>query len=524
MPMTTEELGKLPVDAALPAGRDVRYEPDMEALKDEVDKLNDPASTTSVDWRKIDALARKILQEQSKDLTAACYLAVALAHEQGIPGMHEGLSLIAALSENFWDTMYPSKKRMHGRKLAIEWWADKCSAWLKTPGIPEQKKEDVESITGELDALDDFLAGAMDDQPFLRELQNVVRVLPVKSEGGEETDSQPSGKEGPGRSPSGVSTGDSPVSVSPSPVPGDDESAQKALAAAMQSLEQIAGYHFSKNAFSPFAFRLSRIAAWSTVESLPPATEGKTRIPPPPKQLVQSLQGNMESENWDALLKTAEMRVHDFLFWFDLSFYSAKALEQLQKPEALEELERQSAGYARRLKGIEKLCFADGTLFVSEQAGQWLKKITDRYSGAHVPASFSGSRGDSMVRKDIAQAVEKAREFRKSGREGEALVLLQQGVDGSRSKREELLRRSGLTGFLVEIGRQKIALRHLEKVVRDIDDFRLDILDPDMAIELLSAVYNGFLSQDDQDSHRRAENIMARIAEISPVKALQMEL
>lgn len=523
MPITTEELGKLPVDAAMPAGRDVRYEPDMEALKGEVDKLNDPASTTSVDWRKVDALARKILQKQSKDLMAACYLAVALAYEQGIPGMHEGLSLIATLSENFWDTMYPSKKRLHGRKLAIEWWADKCSAWLKTAGIPQQKKEDVESITGELDALDHFFAGAMDDPPFLRELQNMVGMLPVKSEGGAETESRPSG-EGSARFPSDVSAGESQVSVHPSAVLDNDESAQKALAAAMQSLKQIVGYHFSKNAFSPLAFRLSRIAAWSAVESLPPATEGKTRIPPPPKQLVQSLQGNMESENWDALLKAAEMRVYDFLFWFDLSFYSAKALEQLQKPEALEELERQSAGYAHRLKGIEKLCFADGTLFVSEQARQWLKKVTDRYSGAHVSTSFSGSRSDGIVRKDIAQAAEKARELRKSGREGEALVLLQQGVDGSRSKREELLRRSGLTGFLVEIGKQKIALRHLEKIVRDIDDFKLDILDPDMALELLSAVYNGFLSQDDQERHQRAENILARIAEISPVKALQMEL
>ena len=523
MPITTEELGKLPVDAAMPAGRDVRYEPDMEALKGEVDKLNDPASTTSVDWKKVDALARKILQEQSKDLMVASYLAAALIYEDGISGMRDGISLVKTMSENFWDTMYPPKKRVRGRKQAIEWWADKCSAWLKTAGIPEQKKEDVESITGELDALDHFLAGVMDDPPLLRDLQNIVGMLPVKSEGGAETESQPSG-EGHSRFPSDVSVGESRVSVHPSAVLDNDESAQKALAAAMQSLKQIAGYHFSKNAFSPLAFRLSRIAAWSAVESLPPSMEGKTRIPPPPKQLVQSLQGNMESENWDALLKAAEMRVYDFLFWFDLSFYSAKALEQLQEHEALEELERQSAGYAHRLKGIEKLRFADGTLFVSEQARQWLKKVTDKYSGANVSMSFSGSQSDGMVRKDIAQAMEKAKELNGKGREGEALLLLQQGVGGSRSKREELLRRCGLTDFLVKIGQQKIALLHLEKIVRDIDDFRLDILDPDMALELLSSVYNGFLSQDDQEGHQRAESILARIAEISPIKALQMEM
>ena len=521
MPITTEELGKLPVDAAMPAGRDVRYEPDMEALKGEINKLNDPASTTSVNWKKIDALARKILQEQSKDLMVASYLAAALIYEDGISGMREGISLIKTMSENFWDTMYPPKKRVRGRKQAVEWWADKCSAWLKTAGIPGQKKEDIESITSELDALDHFLAGAMDDPPLLRDLQNIVGMLPVKSEG--ETESQPSG-EGHSRFPSDISAGDSPVSVHPSPVLDNDESAQKALAAAMQSLRQIAGYHFSKDAFSPLAFRLSRIAAWSAVESLPPSAEGKTRIPPPPKQLVQSLQGNMESENWDALLKTAEIRVCDFLFWFDLSFYSAKALEQLQKQEALEELERHSAGYAHRLKGIEKLCFADGTLFVSEQARQWLKKVADKYSGANVSMSFSGSQGDGMVRKDIAQAMEKARELNGKGREGDALLLMQQGVDGSRSKREELLRRCGLTDFLVEIGQQKIALRHLERIVGDIDDFRLDVLDPDMAVELLSAVYSGFLAQDDQGGHERAENILAKIAEISPIKVLQMEM
>jgi type VI secretion system protein VasJ len=119
-------LGTLPIDPDSPGGSDVRYESSFEELQAEVDKLSLPsASGEVIDWQKVSDLAAAILAEEAKDLLVAAYFGVARIHLEQYQGLQQALQLFADLLENFWDTLFPKKKRMRGRLAAVEWGIEK---------------------------------------------------------------------------------------------------------------------------------------------------------------------------------------------------------------------------------------------------------------------------------------------------------------------------------------------------------------------------------------------------------------
>ena len=116
------DLGRKPVSEEHPAGADARYEPEYDLLQQEIDKLASATAGGAVDWKQVVKLGSVILSSKSKDLKIASYLAVALLHLKGVEGLSAGAQLLLDLVSNFWDTLYPAKKRMRGRFGAISWW------------------------------------------------------------------------------------------------------------------------------------------------------------------------------------------------------------------------------------------------------------------------------------------------------------------------------------------------------------------------------------------------------------------
>jgi type VI secretion system protein VasJ len=106
------ELGKNPISESSPAGEDVRYEPEFEALENEIGKMTSLSATEGVDWSKVAKLCHEILSDKSKNLMAAIYLCVALLETEGLSGFANGVHVLRELLDNFWDTMFPPKKRM----------------------------------------------------------------------------------------------------------------------------------------------------------------------------------------------------------------------------------------------------------------------------------------------------------------------------------------------------------------------------------------------------------------------------
>lgn len=518
--MSIELSTTYPITDALPAGEDIRNSPEMDILSAEMEKFNNPSPSSSVDWDKVEQVAVTILEEKSKDLLVASYLAVALIQKNGIAGLDSGLYLLKTISEKFWDNLYPSLTRLRGRKQAIQWWSEKAVTYLRNNTISESPIDIVVSLTTNLDLFDSFLAAAMEESPSLFELKNMISMLSVHQEQDTASTLTPiATAAGSLQKAAILAEYTSPQAVI------DEDSARRTLANALQTIGQVADFLFEANPYDSEAFRLSRLAAWTRLNDLPLSTDGKTLLEAPPKQLLQSLQSLHENAKWEALLKASEDQVSTYLFWLELTFHAATALDQLNQQRSLAVLEQLTAAYVNRLKGIEKLSFSDGTPFASLETKGWIKKITKKYgSGGDGANNISQSHNDDALRGAISEDMLKAMDLKKSATLQEALIHLEIKLESSSSARESLFRRKALVTFLVESNKAKQAIPLMERLISELDLYRLDRWDPDLAMEILSEIYLAYRAQEDSNYEDKAEKVMSRISGISPAMAISIEL
>jgi type VI secretion system protein ImpA len=109
-----------PVDHGQPAGPDLEY-----SAVAELDRFAagspgtiDPATQELVraeepNWHKVAEQATELLGK-TKDLRVAVWLTRAELVNRGLPGLADGLKLIALLLENFWEALYPPLDRDEG--------------------------------------------------------------------------------------------------------------------------------------------------------------------------------------------------------------------------------------------------------------------------------------------------------------------------------------------------------------------------------------------------------------------------
>lgn len=101
-----------PLSADSPAGPDLEYDPAFVALEDAArtepeQQFGDTiVAAEEPAWDRVRDLAVELLA-RSKDLRAALYLLQALVHGNGLKGLAQGLALIRALLEGFWDSLHP---------------------------------------------------------------------------------------------------------------------------------------------------------------------------------------------------------------------------------------------------------------------------------------------------------------------------------------------------------------------------------------------------------------------------------
>jgi len=145
----SEELQKPPVvdfDALLapiseenPSGENQRYS----GLYDEISEARRADDVLSQgDWqtevktanhRKVLDLASQALTAKSKDIQVAAWFCEALTYQHGFPGLRDGLKVLAALQETFWETAFPEidEGDMEGRANAIAWVDTQCAFAIK---------------------------------------------------------------------------------------------------------------------------------------------------------------------------------------------------------------------------------------------------------------------------------------------------------------------------------------------------------------------------------------------------------
>ena len=111
---TAEEL-LLPISAADPAGTDMAFSPDMDAVA-QARKFDDPSlaqgewvtELKEADWGFVLDRCARLLRDKTKDLRVAVWLAEAAAKRHQLRGLGEGFRLLTGLCEQYWDQgLYP---------------------------------------------------------------------------------------------------------------------------------------------------------------------------------------------------------------------------------------------------------------------------------------------------------------------------------------------------------------------------------------------------------------------------------
>jgi type VI secretion system protein ImpA len=103
-----------PIEGPNPAGEYLRYDPVYDQIK-EARKYDDPdeprgafeRDLKKADYGKAAKLAGDALAKRSKDLQLVAWLTEATIRREGLSGLLEGLALLKALLERFWDHLYP---------------------------------------------------------------------------------------------------------------------------------------------------------------------------------------------------------------------------------------------------------------------------------------------------------------------------------------------------------------------------------------------------------------------------------
>jgi len=513
------ELGKHPITGANPAGDDARYEPEYDALQQQIDKLSSATAGGDIDWKSIAALSRTLLSEKAKDIKVASYLGVALLHLEGVDGLSTGAQVLLDLTTNFWDTLHPAKTRLRGRFNAVSWWRDSVQAFLTGYNGPEIPQAAVDLLSQRLKDLDSALSDKAPDAPMLNTLVELAKALPAEPQA-PAAQAQPQAAAPPAPASAQRVAPAAPTisgaSAAPTQALGSDDEYRKALAAGLAELAAVADYMLFNAGTDRLGYRLRRIAAWLPLSVLPPADNGQTMIPPPEGFVKDAIAQQMVGRDFRGALQAAESRIGQYLFWLDLSRFSAEALDGLgvDYRDAKFAVEEETRLFVKRLGGLASLAFADGTPFADPKTRAWLRGLAD--DGPTRP--MEPGDGASLSSSTFAEASRLA----KDNRVFDAVTILQGGLSNASSGRERFLLRLGMIRLLTDVDQSALAHAHVEEVLDQIKEYRLELWEPDLALSGFTTAHDALTAEGGAEAMALAKNTLQRIGRVNPAAALKM--
>lgn len=519
-------IGKTPISEDYPTGVDIRYESEFEELQTEIDKLSFPSASGGINWQRVSSLAEKVLSEKSKDLLVGSYFAVSQIYVADMAGLATGIQVYHDLLDTFWDTLFPLKKRMRGRIAAIEWWLEKSDIALQVLQPVALPADQVEHIKKLLLRVDELLRKYLEEPPLLRPLERFIDSIPLQDAAQDVREVEPLPDSKPKTQP--VAKPEKAAAVKPVP-PADTAGLtspadmEKSLRSALQTMQHVGDFFYNRDRTDPRGYRWRRTAGWSMIQALPPATENRTMIPPPTEYRAthNRLSGLSDSGNWESLLEASENNYKGALLWLDLNRFTAEAMEGLgeQFSDAYAAVCQESSFLVNRLAGLEDLCFADGTPLADSETKQWLQGIGFANSGSLLEQPVAA---DTDEKNTMSMTMQKAQLLIKQKKLPEAVRSVQKELSRSFSRKERLLWRLGLSQLLTDTKKPKLAMPHLEGIIEDIDLYKLEEWDPELALKALRVVWFGLKVGGDKSTKEQLDKILARIAKLDPAEALAL--
>lgn len=501
----TSELGKLPIAGPLPAGSEVREDPDFELLESEIAKLSSPVHSSTLEWGKVTQLSTDLLSNKGKDMLVACYLTGGLLETRGLPGLADGFRVLADLLETYWDTLFPNLKRMRGRRNALQWLIDRIqqrALEADWSAMSPQPEELLAALMSSLQSIDKVLLDKDPDAPSVRSILGLIKAIPV-------IDTTPVEAKTDNQSGSDKAAASSSLDAKLE----SSAECERALESACSRLIQIAEWYLNNETTNPIAYRLDRLAAWTPLNGLPPADNGQTKIPPPISQIVEALQRLKVSQSDADLVQFAEAQLSAFPFWLDLNFICADALGRLgaEYSAAQAEVCGETARLVARLPGLAELSFDGGMPFADGDTLGWLSTLQSNKNSSNAGAA---SRGTNRESESVLTAIASARALAASDDLIGAADCLQQQLALNLPARDHLVLRIRLCEMLLVHRPRALLKGFAQSLLATIDHHDLGTWDPALALDGLKVAYD-VMSRDEDDK----ESINALLARMVALDA-----
>jgi type VI secretion system protein VasJ len=260
------------------------------------------------------------------------------------------------------------------------------------------------------------------------------------------------------------------------------------------------------------------------IDDLPAATNNRSKIPPPDKQVVKMLFEMRDSGDAEALLKASEGRISQYIFWLDLHRFVAEALTRLgnRHQHAHDCVCSETAFLLYRLRGLEEFAYSDGMPFANPETKTWIQGIAFGSGTSGAPGAAgetAGGQGENSIVAEIADAQAMIRK----GKLLETLSGLQLKLNSAPSIREKVLWRQAIVNLLINVKQVKLALPHLSQIVREIDTYHLEEYEPSLAVNGLKLAWLGYESQTDPLFKEKAADILSRIGCLDMAEVVRLQ-
>jgi len=525
--MDISNICKTPITEENPCGVDITYDPKFEELQKEIDKLSVVSQAgEDINWNKIIETASEITKNHSKHILVCVYLSFALIKTQGFKGAVYGSELIKDLISNFWNNMYPPAKRKKGRINAINWWFNKLDLYLKEL-IPDENIIDNDAIAlkKNIQKIDSLLAEKLGNsapvlRPLIQKIERIEADIPKKEEPKPKVKEIKSEEKSADIKEKIVQT-EKPVQKIPESGTifeiTDIKDALKTINQGTELLIKAANFIFNKDLSNPQCYKIFRFYIWSSTNQLPMLeSDNKTLIPAPDSKIKSGIELLFKSNDFENIIITSEKTLRNYIFWLDLCRFSIDAMTELGRKfeKAKITIESETIEFIKKLPGIENLSFSDGTPFADNETKAWLKKL-DKNNQSSAVFPLNKKEGDN-TEAEINELIQK-KDMEK------AFLLLENKILQAKSLREKLIQRISLVNILMEIGKPELGLAHINEIISIIDSYKIDILEPELAVAGFSAAYSIIASVNNDDNNKeKKDNILNKINILSPSTAYRI--
>lgn len=482
--------GLEPITAELPGGGNPRESDSFSALQAQIDRLTDIHTNRGVDWNTVASLAVKVLRQEGKDLSVAAWLTMAWFHLRGLQGLADGAHVLKDLVQTYWESMSPPASRLRGRRNQMQWLLDQLTEALQGEFEPMPGPAHA-GLMADWEELDIAWQTHDDDSPAFYALRRTLEALPVEPTSSNEAEMVNTPATTPHQAiaaapaasplpPPARPAGEPPPGFGPIDVPAPDADPETEIDTALAGLRPLIDWCLEGHPKLPLLFRLNRICAWASLTAPPPASGNETHVPPPPDQMVTSLELLAKGDDAAAVVQFIETRLVDQHFWLDLNRICHSALTSTGASDAAATVAFETTQLVQRLPGLSALTFNDGRPFADAATQVWLNSL----AGAQPAQDNSGS--------DTLDALkEKADSDAASGKLDAALNVLQSAASQANSARNAFRLRLAQCDLLYRFDAAADLRPLLAPLIHELDTYQLLRWEPELArrtLELAAAI------------------------------------